>query len=69
MKRQPKLIEVSRARRPRRVLMRLVDAGSGYLNWHCDKCGHDLEVFSDAELPMSYSEPCSKCGPVWGMRR
>lgn len=73
--RRPMLFDNTHDRRPRRVLMRVVDAGEGcgcpddspgphVVRFGCNRCGHEtgwLRVDSVAEAKRGI--PCPKCNP------
>lgn len=55
-----------RSDKPKRVLMRLIDAGDHYRSWVCVRCGFEVAAHYDREMPVSYNEPCPRCGATWG---
>jgi hypothetical protein len=68
MPRQPDLFPAA-PRRPRRVLMRVVDAGDHgcitdkrwFVHLVCQRCGHDAEWLEFSTKRESLSQPCPKC--------
>lgn len=59
-------------RRPRRVLMQVVDAGNPpfagmhkfFVHLVCAKCGHDDDWSDHPTKTASLSQPCPKCNEV-----
>ncbi len=58
-------------RRPRRVLLRVVDAGDHgcvtsfryFVHLVCPRCGHDAEWWEFSTKRESLTQPCPKCSP------
>jgi hypothetical protein len=61
--RQPTLFDLPR--KPRRVMMRLADAGPGHPNWAkfvCDNCGNVTETNEASRTQLRRGLPCMACG-------
>ena len=74
---QPRLFDVPKVSRPRRVLMHVIDAGpddqfddgpgvTDNVRFGCKRCGHETDWERRLRSEAKRGEPCPVCNPATG---